>query len=190
VSLKGENGTATGIATALRIIIDSKGEGSSMRKTLCTIILCCVVAFSVLGTPVWISPTLWDQDALAGAPELPYPVLAITDVIDGDTVEALLHVAPQLVVAVNIRVVFPDGKYIDTPELGKHGGKCPVEADQVRALVAEFLAKADKITAAFVKFYKYTGGWECALAVDGEDLAEWIKENKLTKAYLCPEELN
>lgn len=34
------------------------------------------------------------------------------------------------------------------------------------------------------------GRWVCIVTVDGEDLAEWIKENKLTKADLCPEELN
>jgi len=160
------------------------------RFTLFGLVIVLLVTIAVASEPVKVFPDLWDQDALARAPELPYPVLAITDVIDGDTVEALLHIAPQLIVAVNIRVVFPDGKYIDTPELGKHGGKCPIEADRVRVLVADFLARADKITATFVKFYKYTGGWECALAVDGEDLAEWIKENKLTKAHLCPEELN
>jgi hypothetical protein len=32
--------------------------------------------------------------------------------------------------------------------------------------------------------------WVCTVSVDGENLADWIKENKLTKADLCPEELN
>ena len=28
----------------------------------------------------------------------------------------------------------------------------------------------------------------CIVTVDGEDLTEWIKANKLTKADLCPED--
>ncbi len=162
------------------------------RFTLFGLLIVLLVTVAVASEPVKVFPDLlWDQDALKYPPSGPgYPVLAVTDVIDGDTIEALLHIAPQLVVAVNIRVVFPDGKYIDTPELGKHGGKCPVEADRVRVLVADFLAKADKITATFAKFYKYTCEWECALDVDGVDLAAWIEENKLTKSDLCPEELN
>jgi len=30
--------------------------------------------------------------------------------------------------------------------------------------------------------------WVCVVTIDGRDLATWIKENKLTKADLCPDE--
>jgi len=124
-----------------------------------------------------------DQDALKYVPSGPgYPVLAVTELIDGDTFEALLHIAPQLIIAVDIRV---DG--VDTPELGRHGGKCPTEAEWVRELVTQFLAEAGEIR---VKLTGYNfGRWVCIVTVNGVDLAEWIKEKKLTKGDRCPEEL-
>jgi len=58
----------------------------------------------------------------------------------------------------------------------------------VRDLVAQFLVGASEIR---VELTGYSfGRWACIVTVDGEDLAGWIKANKLTMADLCPEELN
>lgn len=151
-----------------------------MKRVILLCLLVSVFATVVaLSEPVKVFPDLWDQDALKYPPSGPgYPVLAVTELIDGDTFEALLHVAPQLIVAVDIRV---DG--VDAPEIT---GDCKEEGKRVRDLVAQFLAGACEIR---VELTGYSfGRWVCIVTVDGEDLAEWIKANKLTKADLCPEE--
>lgn len=150
------------------------------KRTLTVIIvtlLTTIVGALGVSSPVWVSPVLWDQDALKYPPIGPgYPVLAITQVIDGDTFEALVHIAPKLLIAVHVRV-----GGVDTPEIT---GDCREEGKRVRDLVAQFLASAGEIR---VELTGYSfGRWVCIVTVNGEDLAEWIKANKLTKVDLCP----
>jgi len=148
------------------------------RVALLCLLVSVFATVIALSEPVKVFPNLWDQDALKYPPSGPgYPVLAVTEVHDGDTFEALLHVAPQLIVAVDIRV---DG--VDTPEIT---GVCKEEGERVRDLVNQFLAGAGEIR---VKLTGYSfGRWVCVVTVDGRNLAEWIIENGLTKADLCEE---
>jgi len=95
------------------------------RFTLAGLVIVMLVAVTVASEPVKVFPDLWDQDAIKLAPSGPgYPVLAVTEVHDGDTFEALLHIAPQLIIAVDIRV---DG--VDTPEIT---GVCKEEGFRVK----------------------------------------------------------
>ena len=104
--------------------------------------------------------------------------------IDGDTFEALLHVAPQLIAAVDVRVAFPDGSYVDTPEMT---GVCKDKGKEAKDAVLQLLASAHSIRVMFLGWDKYRGRWDCSVTIDDEiDLATWIKENKLTKEDLCP----
>ena len=153
-----------------------------MKRLLCVFLFVLLVAVTVAGEPVKVFPGLSEQTIIENEPALNYLVLAVTRVIDGDTFEAWIHIAPRLAYFVDVRV-----EGADTPELGKRGGKCPIKADRVRVLVADFLAHANEIR---VKLTGYSfERWVCVVTVDGVDLATWITENKLTKADLCPEEL-
>jgi len=145
------------------------------------LLLACVVALS---DPVWVNPQLWDQDAIKYAPIGPgYPVLAVTQVIDGDTVEAFLYIAPQLVTAVDVRVAFPDHSYVDTPEMS---GDCKDKGKEAKAAILQLLASAYSIQVTFLSWDKCGGRWDCSVTIEGEiDLATWITGSKLTKAVLC-----
>jgi len=156
------------------------------RVTLFGLLVVLLVTVAVASEPVNVFPDLWNQDAVKYAPIGPgYPVLAITEVIDGDTFEALLHIAPQLIAAVDVRVAFPDRSYVDTPEMT---GDCKDKGTEARAGVLELLASAHSIRVTFFSWDKYSGRWDCSVTIDDEiDLATWITDNKLTKADLCPD---
>jgi endonuclease YncB( thermonuclease family) len=157
------------------------------RFMLFGLLVALLVTVAVASEPVKVFPDLWNQDAVKYAPTgLGYPVLAITEVIDGDTFEALLHIAPQLIAAVDVRVAFPDGSYVDTPEMT---GDCKDKGKEAKAAVLQLLASAHSIQVMFLSWDKYGGRWDCSVTIDDEiDLATWINENKLTKDDLCPDE--
>ena len=157
------------------------------RVTLFGLLIVLLVTVAVTSEPVKVFPDLWNQDAVKYAPIGPdYPVLAITEVIDGDTFGALLHVAPQLIAAVDVRVAFPDGSYVDTPEMT---GDCKDKGKEAKAAVMQLLASAHSIRVMFLSWDKYGGRWDCSVTTDEEIyLATWINENKLTKDDLCPDE--
>jgi len=51
--------------------------------------------------------------------------------------------------------------------------------------------KNEGLTLRYISWDKYAGRWDCSVTINGEiDLATWITDNGLTKADLCPEELN
>ena len=152
------------------------------RFALFGLLIVLLVTVAVASEPVKVFDDLWDQDALKHAPSSPgYPVLAITELIDGDTFEALVHIAPQLLTSVHIRIAFPDRSEVDTPDFKN----CPIEAQQAKDAVLKLLINADSIRITFLEWGIYSR-WICAVTIDGEtDLATWIKENKLTKADLC-----
>ena len=137
------------------------------------------------GSMVWVNPQLWDQDANERLPIGPgYPVLAITQVIDGDTFEALLHIAPRLITAVDVRVAFPDKSYVDTPEMS---GDYKDKGKEAQEAVLRLLVSAQTIRVTFLSWDKYAGRWDCSVTIDDEiDLATWITENRLTKPAMCP----
>ena len=148
------------------------------RFALFGLLIVFIVTVAVAG-PVKVFPGLSEQTIIEKEPAFNYRVLAITRVIDGDTFEAWIHIAPRLAYFVDVRV---DG--VDTPGIR---GDCKEEGERVRELVAKFLADAGEIR---VKLTGYSFElWVCIVTVDGVDLAEWIKENKLAKTDLCPEEL-
>ncbi len=156
------------------------------RFTLFGLLIVLLVTVAIASEPVKVFSDLWNQDAVKYAPNGPgYPVLAITEVIDGDTFEALLHVAPQLIAAVDVRVAFPDGRYIDTPEMT---GNSKNNGQKAKAAVMQLLAGAHSIRVMFLSWDKYGGRWDCSVTIDDTiDLATWINENKLTKEDLCPD---
>jgi len=156
-----------------------------MKRLLCVFLFVLLVAVTVAGEPVKVFDDLWDQDALKYAPSGPgYPVLAVTELIDGDTFEALVHIAPQLLTSVHIRIAFPDGSKFNAPEK-----KCPTGFQQARDAVLDLLVNAESIRITFLKWGLYSR-WICSVTIDDKiDLATWITENGLTEGDLCPEEL-
>ena len=77
----------------------------------------------------------------------------------------------------------PEKSGLGVPEMT---GDCKEEGKRVRDLVTRFFTDANAIQ---VELTGYSfGRWVCIVTVDGKDLAEWIIENKLTKADLCPNE--
>ena len=159
-----------------------------VKRVLILSVVVLVLSVTVVADPVKVFPSLWDQDAIKKAPLGPgYPVLAVTQVIDGDTFEALVHIAPLLVAAVDVRVLFPDGEYLDTPEMQK---TCREQAEKARGAVIALLQQAESVTVSFIQWDKYPR-WACVVTVETAegkvDLASWIKQNHLTKADLCPD---
>jgi endonuclease YncB( thermonuclease family) len=115
-----------------------------------------------------------------------YPVLTLTRIIDGDTFEAWLHIAPRFAYFADVRVAG-----VDTPEIR---GDCKIEGFRVKAAVEEFLFSAYKITVKVVDVDSF-GRWVCdvtvtmllpGLALVHQDLADWIREQGFTKEELCP----
>jgi len=157
----------------LREVINMK------RVTLFSLLVVLLVTVAVAGEPVSIFPGLSDQTIIEKEPAFNYRVLTLTRVIDGDTFEAWIHVAPRLAYFVDVRV-----DEVDTPEIN---GDCRDEGSRVKVLVEEFLRDAEAITITFTGKLSF-GRWVCIVTVDGVDLAAWIRKNKLAKADLCPEE--
>ena len=153
---------------------------SMKRFTLFGLLIVLLVTVAV-AEPVRVFPGLSDQDIIENEPAFNYRVLAITRVIDGDTFEAWIHIAPRLAYFADVRLA-----NVDTPEIT---GDCKEEGFRVKGLVEELLRGAEAITITFTGKVNFNR-WVCTVSVDGEDLGEWIKDNKLTKADLCPEELN
>jgi len=153
---------------------------SMKRFTLFGLLIVLLVTVAAASEPVKVFPGLSEQDIIENEPAFNYRVLAITRVIDGDTFEAWIHIAPRLAYFADVRV-----EGVDAPPIT---GDCKEEGKRVRDLVAQFLAEAGEIRA---KLTGYSfGRWVCIVTVDGVNLATWIKEKKLTKADLCPEQLN
>jgi len=140
------------------------------------------VTVAVASESVRVFPGLSDQTIIEKEPSFNYRVLAITRVIDGDTFEAWIHIAPRLAYFVDVRLA-----NVDTPEI--HRGNCKEEGFQVKGLVEEFLRGAEAITIAFTGKVNFNR-WVCTVSVDGKDLGEWIIENRLTEADLCSEKSN
>lgn len=149
------------------------------RFTLFGLLIVLLVTVAVASEPVRVFPGLSDQNIIENEPAFNYRALAVTRVIDGDTFEAWIHIAPRLAYFVDVRV---DG--VDTPEIT---GDCKEEGFRVKGLVEEFLRGAEAITITFTGKVSFNR-WVCIVCVDDKNLATWIKENKLTKANLCPDE--
>lgn len=107
--------------------------------------------------------------------DVPYPVIQLHRVIDGDTFEAWVKIAPRLAYFADIRV---DGA--DTPEVR---GECKTEGDRVTELVTNYLFSASEIQVLVTG--ETFGRWAALVNVDGVDLGEWIVEQGLTKEALC-----
>ena len=148
------------------------------RVTLFGLLVVLLVTVAVASEPVKVFPGLSDQTIIENEPVLNYPILAVTRVIDGDTFEAWIHIAPRLAYFVDVRV---DG--VDTPEIT---GDCKEEGLRVKGLVEELLRCAEVITITFTGDVSFSR-WVCIVCVDGKNLATWITDNKLTKADLCPD---
>lgn len=109
-------------------------------------------------------------------------------VIDGDTVEVLVEVAPGLVQEVDIRE-----RDLDTPEKrrgGRGGAKCEEEialGKSVTALVRSKLPPGTTVGIANVGLGKYAGRWvgDIRLVVDGRivDLGDWLIGQGLAVNY-------
>jgi len=140
-----------------------------------------VLFFVVIGT-AWatsqvdlVSPDAWRT--VENPFGVTYPVLAITRVIDGDTFQAWVHIAPRLAYFADVRL---DG--VDTPEVT---GACKAKGIEVTARVEQVLRAAKAITVKVTAVDSF-GRWVCAVSCDGQDLSTWIRDNRLTKADLCP----
>lgn len=148
-----------------------------MKKVAVAAVL--IIAVSVLAFGSFVEPvnvfSFFDCKVIEKEPVCNYPVLAIARVIDGDTFEFWLHIAPRLARFTDIRLAD-----VDTPEIT---GDQKEEGLRVKALVEEFLGNAEEITISFTGNLTFCR-WICEVTVDGEDLAAWIKENGLTKADL------
>ncbi len=150
-----------------------------MRRVMAFALLIVLgISITVLAQPVMLSPDFWDWHIVQNAPIVNYPVLAVARVIDGDTFEAWLLIAPRLAYFADIRLAG-----VDTPELQ---GNCRGRGLQVRDTVQKLLASASVIVVGLVGFDKY-GRWVCSVKVDGVDLAGWISAHHLTKGDLCSE---
>jgi hypothetical protein len=73
-------------------------------------------AIAATNEPVIVFSDVWSYDVTDSAPQEDYPVLAVTEVNDGDTFEAILHIAPQLLTHVRIRLENARAPEKDTPE--------------------------------------------------------------------------
>ncbi|MEO0496907.1 MAG: hypothetical protein AAF141_05985 [Pseudomonadota bacterium] len=111
----------------------------------------------------------------------------VVRVIDGDTVEARVILAPGLGQVVDIRE-----RDLDTPEKrrGRFGAQCEAERElglEVSALVTEMLPVGTKIGIENVGLGKYAGRWvgDIRMVVDGTvvDLGDWLIEQDLAVHY-------
>jgi len=149
-----------------------------MKKVAVTVVL--VLAIGVLALGSFVEPvkvfSLFNWHVTQKQPAVNYPVLAVSRVIDGDSFEFWLHIAPRLAYFADIRLA-----NVDTPEIT---GDCKEEGFRVKAIIEDLFRNAEAITIEFIGYGKF-GRWVCLVIVDGEDLGEWIEERELTKADLC-----
>lgn len=159
-----------------------------MRRSLVIVmalVLC--LTMEAIGVPkqetewIYLSHFFSDWHVIESEPISNYPVLSVARVIEGDSFEFWLHVAPRLAYFADIRLAD-----IDTPEVE---GDCTEEGLRVKDIVKEFLQNAGAINIRRKEVDKY-GRWICTVSVDGQDLAEWIKKRELTKEDLCPESVS
>jgi hypothetical protein len=132
------------------------------RFTLFGLLLVLLATVAVASEPVNVFPSLFDWRVIENEPVFNYRVLAVSRVIDGDTFEAWIHIAPRLAYFVDIRVA-----NVYAPEIT---GDCKEEGLRVKGLVEEFLRGAEAITITFTGEVTFNR-WACIVAVDGEDLA-------------------
>lgn len=149
-----------------------------MKKVAVTVVL--VLAIGVLTLGSFVEPvkvfSLFDWHVIQKQPTVNYPVLAVSRVIDGDSFEFWLHIAPRLAYFADIRLA-----NVDTPEIT---GSQKEEGLRVKGIIEELLSDAEAITIEFTGNVSF-GRWVCLVTVDGWDLGEWIEERELTKADLC-----
>ena len=149
-----------------------------MKKVAVTVVL--VMAIGVLALGSFVEPvkvfSLFDWRVTQKQPAVNYPVLAVSRVIDGDSFEFWLHIAPCLAYFADIRLA-----NVDTPEIT---GDCKEEGLRVKGIIEELLGNAEAITIEFTGNVSF-GRWVCLVIVDGEDLGEWIEDMGLTEADLC-----
>jgi len=97
-----------------------------------------------------------------------YPVLAVTEVYDADTYEALLHIAPQLIANVGIRLANAYAHEKDTPE-----------GRELREEIVALIKGADRIVVYLQNYGKY-GRWVCSVFVYNgavcTDLSQLVRE--------------
>ena len=152
-----------------------------MKKVAVTVVL--VMAIGVLALGSFVEPvkvfSLFDWRVTQKQPAVNYPVLAVSRVIDGDSFEFWLHIAPCLAYFADIRLA-----NVDTPEIT---GDCKEEGLPVKGIIEDLFRNAEAITIEFIGEDKY-GRSICLVTVDGSDLGEWIEEKELTKADLCPDQ--
>ena len=141
------------------------------------IIVVAVLLFGLVSpTDSHIYEVFYDWHALQGAVDSSaYPVLAIARVIDGDTFEAWLLIAPRIARFTDIRLFG-----VDTPEMKEEQKE---DAQMVRERVIDFLASAEEVTATFTGDLSFER-WVCSVSVDGVDLASWLTDNGWTKQAL------
>jgi len=147
-----------------------------VKKSLLIGLAVLAISMSVIAQPVMVSPDLWNWHVVQDEPSVNYPVLAIARVIDGDTFEAWLLIAPRLAYFADVRLFG-----VDTPEIT---GACGEQGKRVKNAVEQFLASASTITVNLIEFDKY-GRWICSVDVDGVSLTDWIRAHHLTKEELC-----
>lgn len=142
-----------------------------MKKVAVTVVL--VVAIGVLALGSFVEPvnvfSLFDWHVTQKQPVVNYPVLAVSRVIDGDSFEFWLHIAPRLAYFADIRLA-----NVDTPEIT---GDCKEEGLRVKGIIEDLFRNAEAITVKFTGYVSF-GRWVCIVTVDGQDLAWWVKEKE------------
>ncbi|MEM7667526.1 MAG: thermonuclease family protein [Pseudomonadota bacterium] len=108
-------------------------------------------------------------------------------VIDGDTVEVVVDLAPGMSQTVDVRE-----RDLDTPEKrrGRFGAQCEAERElglKVSALVTDTLAEGTAVRIDNVGLGKYAGRWvgDIRFALDGRivDLGDWLIGQGLAVHY-------
>lgn len=109
-------------------------------------------------------------------------------VIDGDTIEVAIEVAPGMVMEVDVRE-----RDLDTPEKrrgGRGGAQCPEEqalGKKVSQLVSSYLKPGTSVGVVNVGLGKYAGRWvgDIRFMIDGSvhDLGDWLINQNLAVHY-------
>ena len=114
-----------------------------------------------------IYPPFSDRALIKAGPTGEYPVLVLDRVIDGDTYEAWLLIAPRLAYYATIRL-----RDLDTPEI--RGEQRPLGLAAKRDAETK-LREARFVTAKFWGTGKY-GRWLCDVYAEGQSLADWLRQ--------------